>query len=203
MNWQNGSNFATGSTNLPELSAHFVEIDDHFKIIHWIDFQCWQSLREIVFSSSSHVKEINGFSGCTLLHRIEFPSSVEVIGSNGFHGCKSLTDVLFSSDSHVRVIGGFIACTSLHRMTFPSSIEVVEYWGFHGCTSLTNIILLSDSHVGQISDFRECPRFRVVILHSGCRVTNNESFRMIRPFIVHNDENVKGSQRLIHLSIFH
>jgi hypothetical protein len=26
---------------------------------------------------------------------------------------------------------------------------------------------------------------------------------MIRPFIVHNDENVKGSQRLIHLSIFH
>jgi hypothetical protein len=132
------------------------------------------SLKEIVFSSESHLKEISGFTGCTSLARIEFPSSVEVIGEYGFEGCLVLREITFASNSHVKQIAGFHQCASLFQIEPPLSVEDVS--GFRGCNSL-----------------------RVVILQAGCRVRRNEGFRLGHPFLLHEDKTVKSCRRLFHL----
>jgi hypothetical protein len=132
------------------------------------------SLNEIVFSSTSHLKEISGFDGCTSLPRIEIPSSVEIVSESGFKGCILLREITFASNSHLRQISGFDGCTSLPQIEIPSSVEDVD--GFRMCNSL-----------------------RVVILHAGCRVRRNEGFRLAHPFLVHDDEAVKSCRRLFHL----
>jgi hypothetical protein len=169
------------------------------------------------------VKTIRDFRGCTSLLRIEIPSSVEVIGYGGFLGCTSLEDILFSADSHVKEMYGFCGCTSLLWIEIPSSVEVIGYGGFLGCTSLNEILFSRDTHQKEPSGFRECASLRrielsssvegvsgfrgcnilhVVVVHTGCRMLHNEGLRMTRPFLVHEDADVKASRRLFHLRTF-
>jgi hypothetical protein len=116
-----GSSSAPGST-----SKDGIRIDDSVSIIGPDDFMHRESLTEVIFSSSDHLREINGFCECRSLCRIEIPSSVEAIGTDGFYGCISLNEVVFSSDSHLIKIDGFRKCTSLCRIEIPSSVEVIQ-----------------------------------------------------------------------------
>jgi hypothetical protein len=140
-------------------STEVLEIGDSVEIISQEDFTGYKSLNKIIFSSSSHLREISGFHGCTSLCRIEFPSSVEVIGKYGFDKCTSLNEVVFSSCSRLREISGFDGCTSLCRIELHSSVEVIGKYGFNQCTSL-----------------------RVVIVGAGCRMRANGRFCKIKAF---------------------
>jgi hypothetical protein len=75
-----GSNSAAQSTFSPPMSSHSITVSADCKIIHITDFENQESLREILFSPDSQVKEIYGFGVCISLCRIEMPSSVEMIG---------------------------------------------------------------------------------------------------------------------------
>jgi hypothetical protein len=123
------------------------------------------------------MKEIDGFCGCTSLCRIQILSSVEMIGRTGFHGCTSLNEIIFSSDSQMKEIDGFCGCTSLCSIEISSSINIIR-------------------------GFQECTLLRAIIIHTGCRIGNNEGFRFLNPFLVHEDSSVKESRRLVHLGTF-
>jgi hypothetical protein len=123
------------------------------------------------------LREIDGFSGCKSLCRIEIPWSVEVINFYVFQGCTSLNEIVFSSDTRLREILWLWECTSLYRIQFPSSLENMEYVSFSRCTSL-----------------------RVVIIRAGCRLKRNQRLRAIKPFLVHEENNMKKSRNLIHLA---
>jgi hypothetical protein len=157
---------------------HIIEIEDSVEIIEANDFNCYESLREIIFSSSNHLSAIGGFQKCTSLCRIEIPSSVETIGNGGFRECTSLNEIYFSSDSHLREIDGFQQCTSLCQIEIPSSIETIGSGGFRGCTPL-----------------------RVVIIRTGCQMRENKRIRNIKPFLVYDVYDVKKCRRLVHLAI--
>jgi hypothetical protein len=184
-------------------------------------------LNEIIFSSDSHLREISGFGQCTSLCRLEIPSSVVTIGLNGFSGCTSLNDIVFSSDSHLRKIYGFQQCTSLCRIEIPSSVEQIGHYasltsGFWGCTSLNEIYFSFNSHLKVIDGlggcislcrieipssvekigwhgFRGCTSFRVVIIRAGCRMSANGGLRMIKPFLIYEEDDMKKHRNLIHL----
>jgi hypothetical protein len=102
-----------------------IRIKDSVEIIGSGDFRGYESLKEVIFSSSPHLGQISGFQECTSLCRIEIPSSVEVVWIYGFFGCTSLNEIIFSSDSHLRDISGFRECTSLCRIEIPSSVETI------------------------------------------------------------------------------
>jgi hypothetical protein len=160
-------------------SGDCLKIDDSVEIISETDFQSCSSFKEVIFSSNSHLREIDGFFGCKSLCRIEIPSSVEVIGRFGFFGCRSLKEISFSSESHLREIRGFYGCTSLCRIDIPSSVEVILDGAFLGCISL-----------------------RLVIIGGGCRLRQRGRFQNKRIFIVYEDQNdMKEGRRLSHLSI--
>jgi hypothetical protein len=218
-----GSRRVSGSGSLLRDSTHVIEIDDSYERIRPREFENQKSLRKIVFSKQSRVKVISGFGGCSSLLRIEIPSSVERIGDDGFKGCTSLNEIIFSPDSHLKHISGFSECSSLLRIEIPSSVETVLDDGFKRCTSLNEIIFSSDSHLKEISGFGECSSLlriqlpssvkdvsgifrcrslRLVIFHAGCRVQLSERFRIIRPFLVYDDVNVKASRRQFHLGTF-
>jgi hypothetical protein len=159
-------------------STNVILIHDFLGIIKEKDYKDDKSLKEVIFSTSNHLKAIHGFCGCTSLCRIEIPSSVEKIAVFAFHGCTSLREVAFSSDSHWKKFAGFHNCTSLYQIEIPSSVEKHEIFDFKAFLSL-----------------------RVVFIHAGCRVKINQQFRLITPFLVCSDEDVRNSRRLVHLGV--
>jgi hypothetical protein len=56
-----------------------------------------------IFSSDSHLKEIDGFRECTSLCQIEIPSSVEVIGPCGFWDSLSLRVIIIRARCQLRI----------------------------------------------------------------------------------------------------
>jgi hypothetical protein len=177
----------------------------------------------LFFSSDSQLKSISGFEGCTSLCRIEIPSLVEIIGFDGFRRCTSLNEIIFSSDSQIKDIQGFGGCTSLCRIEIPSSVAIIN--GFSECTSLNEIVFSSDSQIKEISGFEgctslcrieipssvevinscgfdRCTSLRVGIIHTGCRMKQNGGFRKLKPFLVHEDSDLKESRHFIHLGTF-
>jgi hypothetical protein len=205
-------------------STPVIRIEDSVEIIGSGDFHGYESLKEVIFSSSPHLREIFGFQECTSLFRIESPSSVEAIGLNGFLRCTSLTEIVFSSESHLRDISGFQECTSLCRIEIPSSVEEIRNRCFFGCTSLNEIVFSSDSQLRDISGFQECTSLcqieipssveviwtygfwdpsslRVVIIRAGCRLRGSKALQRIHPFVHYEDEDVKHSRRQFHLGI--
>jgi hypothetical protein len=121
-------------------SGDCLQIDDSVEIVGEKDFKGYESLEEIILSSSLHLREIRGFQECASLCRIEIPSSVEMITFKAFFECTSLKEVIFSSDSHLREIGGFCGCRSLCRIEIPLSVEIIDPNGFLECTSLNEIL---------------------------------------------------------------
>jgi hypothetical protein len=162
------------------------------------------SLDEIIFSSDSHWREINGFRECPSLCGIEIPSSVEKIGIDGFFGCTSLNEIVFSWDSHLREINGFSECTSFCRIEIPSSVEkignsAIVASGFWGCISLNEIHFSFGSHLREIDGFYGCTSLRVVIIRAGCRVRIDQQLRHRKPFLVYEEDDMKQCRSLIHL----
>jgi hypothetical protein len=76
-------------------------------VINSFGFFGCRSLKEISFSSESHLREIRGFHGCTSLCRIDIPSSVELISDGAFFGCISLRLVTIGGGCRLRQRGGF------------------------------------------------------------------------------------------------
>jgi hypothetical protein len=208
--------------NVPNI----IRIEDSIEIIRRDYLEGDESLDEVIFSTSNHLRVICGFCRCTSLSRIEIPSSVEVISESGFCGCTSLNEIIFSSDSHLKSISGFDRCTSLCRIEIRSSVEVIWDNGFSGCTSLNEIIFSSDSHLRILCGFGKCTSLcrieipssvemigtfgfhnssslRVVIIGEGCRLRTNEGLQWLHPFLVYENESedMKQSLRHIHLSL--
>jgi hypothetical protein len=65
-------------------SMRRIDIPSSVEIIYPDGFTSCSSLREAIFASDCHVKEIGGFCSCTSLCRIAIPSSVEIISRYGF-----------------------------------------------------------------------------------------------------------------------
>jgi hypothetical protein len=72
-------NFESCSSFSVIISTNFIEIDDPVEIIERGNFNLDQLLKEVIFSSSNHLRDISGFQLCISLCRIKIPSSVEPI----------------------------------------------------------------------------------------------------------------------------
>jgi hypothetical protein len=102
------------------------------------------------------VKGIGGFGSCTLIYRIEIPSSVEIISTHGFCSCSSVTEVLAESECHVRDIGRFFECRSLWRIEIVQSVEVISAMAFSECVLLRLVEFSRDSGTRKNLGFRGC-----------------------------------------------
>jgi hypothetical protein len=167
----------------PEMMADFrctslcrIEIPSPVEVIGLLSFCECISLNDLIFSSPSQLRVIHGLERCTSLCRIEIPSLVAVIGDYAFYECAVPNEVIFSSDTDLREIHGFWKCRSLYRIEIPSSVEVIGESGFFFCTSL-----------------------RIIALHAGCRMRENQRLQTLSPFLVYEDDDIKESRRLIHL----
>jgi hypothetical protein len=133
----------------------------------------------MIFSSNSHLREINGFQHCTSLCRLEIPSTIERIGWFGFLRSTSLNKMIFSSNSHLREIDRFQHCTSLRQIDIPSSIETIGNGGFFGYSTL-----------------------RLIVIHARCRMRKSEGLQNIKIFLSYEEDNdVKECGRLAHLAV--
>jgi hypothetical protein len=182
------------------------------------------SLNEVVFSSDSHLKGIDGFGKCTSLCRIEIPSSIDKICISGFLGCTSLNELIFLSDNHLKQIDGFYECTSLCRIEIPSSVEKIENNGFFECTSMKEVIFSRESHLRELEGFHKCtslyrieipssvmmlghtgffrwPSLRIVVIDGGIRLKINRGLSPMKLFLIYEDSEKKTGRRQIHLSL--
>jgi hypothetical protein len=95
LNLTGGSRSEDLSSFSRRMSTEVIEIEDSSEVIREADFNSWESLKRVVFSTGNHLKEIAGFRYCKSLFRIEIPSSVEVIRLTGFSHCTSLGEIVF------------------------------------------------------------------------------------------------------------
>jgi hypothetical protein len=157
-----GSSIESVFSFLGKKSNTSIEISHFVRIIESDEFHSSELLREVIVLSKSRLRKIDVFCRCTLLCRIEIPSSVEQIGEYGFSRFTSLTEVIFSSGSCLRNIDGFCKCTSFCRIEMLSLVEVISSYGFCDCRPL-----------------------RVVVIGTECRLRENRGLQMIRPFLVY------------------
>jgi hypothetical protein len=218
-----GSRCEDGYTFVPSVSQTSFEVAPHVHEILEKELNGLEHLQRVFFRSVGYLLVISGIQKCSSLCRFEFPSSLEIIERTGLNECTSLNEIIFTSDSHLKEISGIQNCTSLCRIEFPSSLEFIGQFGLNECTSLNEIIFSSDSHVKRIDGiqkcpslcrielpsstevvrgFSECPRLRVMIIGAECCVKNNRGIRNRRPFLVHEDQNMKDSRHMIHLGSF-
>jgi hypothetical protein len=218
-----GSGCENRFTFFPPVFPNCVEIGHCVERTGERELNGMEKLDRISFSSESHLKEIYGFGNCRSLSRIELPSSLEIIGEFGFYECTSLNEITFSQDSHLKTIQGIRNCRSLCRIELTSSREIIGKLGFYECTSLNEIIFPLGSHLKEINGIQNrkslyrielpssseivrgffgCSQLRIIMVGPGCRVKDNTGIRNRRPFVVHEDQDVKDSRRLIHLGLF-
>jgi hypothetical protein len=87
----------------------------------------------------------HGFEGCTNLHTLALPQTVERIGASCCQGCTSLSSVVFEGSSQLTRIdkGAFDGCSSLSSFTAPPSLELIGARAFRNCKKLTEVRLPS------------------------------------------------------------
>jgi hypothetical protein len=140
-------------------------------------FGC-SGLDEVIFEAGSHLRDIEGFTSCGSLIRIDIPASVESIESSTFSGCSGLNEMIFEAGSHLRDIEGFQFCGSLIRIDIPASIKLIGLSALSECASLLNLRMMSGM------------RIRAIGRPGG-----------LRAFVVHEDDrHVKLCRRQLHLS---
>jgi hypothetical protein len=88
-----------------------------------------------IHAADVRLQKVDNLMKCTSLSRIVIPSSVEIITLCGFSTCSALSEVDFPSDSHLKRFDGFQNCTSLGRIVIPSSVEVITQSGLLNCSS--------------------------------------------------------------------
>jgi hypothetical protein len=93
--------------------------------------------------------EIEEFSNCAWLSRVEIPATVVAIHVTGSFHCISLTEVCFSPNCWLEVIDGFSSCHSLVAVAIPAS-------AFDICDSLTTVTFAPDSCLELIRGFSRC-----------------------------------------------
>jgi hypothetical protein len=180
------------------------------------------SLREILFASDCHLKQIDGFRECTSLCRIEIPSSVKIITQYGFYECPSLSEIHFTSNCHLRQFGGFQGCTSLCRIEIPSSVEIMTDNCFYECTSLSEVHFASDCHLRELGGFQgcrslcrieipssvqvlsrrsfsRCHSLRMIVFGPGSQIRESSGLRDCTPFIIYDASFLRGMRRRVHL----
>jgi hypothetical protein len=110
-----------------------------------------------------------GFAKCTSFCGIEFSSSFEIIGDYGFKKCSSLIEIIFASNSQMEQMQGFRDCSSVWQIELPPLSQIVS--GFFGCA-----------------------RLRIIVIDARCRLKYNNGIRNIRPFLFHEDQEVKDNR---------
>jgi hypothetical protein len=141
----------------PFKSVLRIEIAHSIETITDDCFSDATSRQEVIFTSDSDLRELNGFLHCTSLCRIALPASVEII--KGFDDNPALQEVRFPSDSHLRELKGFLLCASLCRIAFPASVEIIK--GFDDSYSLREVRFQHGSQLKVRTAFRGCTFFTV------------------------------------------
>lgn len=80
------------------------------------------------------------FMGCTLLQSIDIPEGVTQC-FHGFTSCTSLTKVTFPSTMLEISYYSFTNCTSLQSINIPASVETIHSTAFAGCSKLKTITI--------------------------------------------------------------
>lgn len=126
-----------------------VVIPSNVKYIGPSAFSNCAALKQVVFETSSSLREIGGmaFMDCVSLREIKLPDSLEVIGYSAFSSSKQLTKVIFGKDSRLKEIGSnvFYECISLKKITIPKKVKKIEKYAFYKCKNLKKITFLGSA----------------------------------------------------------
>lgn len=91
-----------------------------------INFEKYESIREIIFHCSFSMESLGEETFCCLtdLRRIKITKNVKTIGIRCFKGLKMLEMVVFDADSQLTMIceSAFYECESLNHIDLPISV---------------------------------------------------------------------------------
>lgn len=112
-------------------------------------------IEEVILDGSCNV-ELNAFSGCKNLKRVEFTgdSPTLTIGQSAFRDCTSLEEIVFPDNMDLALnIDSLGYCTSLKELTLNGNIKVSSS-SCRGCDSLEKITLGGDIKL-QLNSFAQ------------------------------------------------
>ena len=81
------------------------------------------------------------FYNATVLHTVEFPSSIEHIGRYAFAYCASLSTIILRPGIEKIDDFTFYQCIALSEIAIPNTVESIGYSAFNKCSSLTSITI--------------------------------------------------------------
>lgn len=139
-------------------------------------FEDFEDIREVVFESPSHCREIGDFAflGCSNLRSIELPATIRKIGEGAFRECVSLEHVNLPAGVEVIPSCCFYRCESLKSVAIPESVTDIKNFAFIYCKSLDDVFLPPNvTHIGN-NAFSCCSSLRQIEVPSS--VTELESY---------------------------
>lgn len=116
-------------------------------------------LKSVTFGEN--IEKIGGFTNCTSLETVNFPSKLAgkcKIGGNAFSGCTALKIIELPEGCYFDTKSSkvFSGCTALEKVTLPNSVDRIRDYAFSGCTALKEVTLPSKLKGIEDRAFQNC-----------------------------------------------
>ena len=115
------------------------EMIDGFYVTKIYGFAYNDSITSVVFPNS--VTQIDGFSNCDNLVKVEFGENISIIGQDAFNGCHKLSDIEIPDSVTTIEHSAFAFCHSLKNVKIPEKVKSIGNKAFRCCNSLENIVV--------------------------------------------------------------
>lgn len=136
---------------------------------------------EVSIPETINEKKVSGigegaFKNCTLLKKIELPSSLEVIPASAFENCTSLEEITIKDG--VKEIGekAFAGCLRLKALILPDTVESIGQRAFYQCIGLNEMKLPSHMEQLEVGIFYETSIYGTLEVPEGVRVMKKDVF---------------------------
>ncbi len=119
--------------------------------------------------------DIYAAKNCTMLQKINLPSTVQTIGYGAFMNCPILASMTIPASTTTISERAFENCPKLETVTFNSAVETIESKAFYGCVALTSADLPASLKTIGISAF-ENSGLETVTLSEGLESVGESAF---------------------------
>lgn len=116
-----------------------------------------------------------GFSRCTTLQSVQFPSTLKKIGVQAFSECSGLTDVVLPDGLEV-MEGGVFQLTAIRSIVIPPSVQELDSYLFDSCSFLESVELPDGIWSIGSHTFCGCTSLRNINLPESLLVIGEEAF---------------------------
>eukprot|EP00980_Cylindrotheca_fusiformis_P019287 scaffold6609_cov84-Cylindrotheca_fusiformis.AAC.2 len=156
-----------------------VRIAENIMKIPYEAFARHAELEEVILSSSVRVigkRAFSAFFGCSVLTKVDFPSTVQVVDDCAFSYCTSLSRLGLNEGLERIGQATFESCESLTEVDIPSTVKVIGFSAFWGCKLLVRLGLNEGlEQIGECA-FVKCESLTTVDIPSTVKVIDEGTF---------------------------